>query len=110
MTPSGPGTAERQATLDRVRTLVLEALGDRRAGVYLFGSWATGTTGPASDIDIAIDPVEPLPAGVLARVREALEESTLPYRVDVVDLGDTDRDFRERVRREGVPWTASASG
>jgi len=45
----------------------------------------------------------------LARLREALEESTVPYRVDVIDLSDVDTEFRERVRREGILWIASAS-
>jgi hypothetical protein len=46
---------------------------------------------------------------VLATLRDALEESTIPYRVDVVDLAETDADFRERIRREGVLWIASGS-
>jgi len=33
----------------------------------------------------------------------------VPYRVDVVDLSDADAEFRERVRREGILWIASAS-
>lgn len=47
---------------------------------------------------------------MLARLREALEESTIPYRVDVIDLADTDPAFRERVRREDIVWSDSASG
>lgn len=58
---------------------------------------------------MAIDPLEPLPVAMLARLREALEESTIPYRVDVVDLSEADAAFRDRVHREGVVWIASAS-
>jgi len=95
--------------LERVREVVRRALGPHRAEVYLFGSWARGTQRPTSDIDLAIQTPEPLPPGVLAAVREALEESTVPYRVDVVDLAETDLAFRERVRREGILWIASGS-
>jgi predicted XRE-type DNA-binding protein len=49
-----------------------------------------------SVIDVAIDAAAPLPRGVVAALRDALEESTIPYRVDVVDLAETDLDFRER--------------
>jgi predicted nucleotidyltransferase len=98
------------AALDQVRAVVTRALGGRRATVYLFGSWATGRRHRASDIDIAIEAAEPLAPGLMARLREALEESTIPYRVDVVDLADADPAFREQVRREGVVWSASASG
>ncbi len=48
----------------------------------------------------------PLPAGALAEIREELEESGIPYQVDVVDLSQADAHLRERVLREGVLWTA----
>jgi len=97
------------AVLDRVRSIVLERLAGRPARVYLFGSWATGTRRRSSDIDVAVEAAAPLPAGLLAGLREALEESTIPYRVEVVDLADAGPAFRERVRREGVAWTVSAN-
>ena len=42
-------------------------------------------------------------------MREALEESTIPNRVDIVDLAETDAAFRDSVHREGIPWNASGS-
>lgn len=77
--------------------------------MYLFGSWAHGVQRPTSDIDVAIESAEPLPRALLASLREALEESTIPNRVDVVDLAETDAAFRGRVRREGIRWIASGS-
>jgi len=97
------------AVLDRVRSIVLERLAGRPARVYLFGSWATRTRRRSSDIDVAIEASAPLPTGMLAGLREALEESTIPYRVEVVDLTEASPAFRERVRREGIAWTVSAS-
>ena len=47
-----------------------------------------------------------LPPGLLAELREALEESTVPWRVEVVDLSETDAAFRERVLKEGIVWNA----
>ena len=101
---------ESDAVLKRVRELVTTSLEGYHVRVYLFGSHATGAVHEASDVDVAVDVVEPLPPGVLARLREALEESTIPYRVEVVDLRDADADFRERVLREGIEWNVSASG
>lgn len=91
--------------LDRVRQIVLSALGGQRARVFLFGSRATGGAARASDIDVGILPEEPLTRGTLARLREALEESTVPYAVEVVDLSTVDETFRRRVVESGVPWT-----
>jgi len=102
--PGQPG-----ATLERVRSIVFAALDGRPVTVYLFGSWARGEQRHSSDIDVAVDAPAALPPGVMARVREALEESTVPYRVDVVELRTAPPEFRDRVRREGIAWTGSAS-
>jgi hypothetical protein len=50
--------------------------------------------------------LEELPAGLLSNIREALEESHIPYRVDLLDLTEADEGFRAAVLREGIPWTA----
>ena len=97
------------ALLDRVKAIVRQTLGHTPADVYLFGSWASGTQRSTSDIDVAIESAEPLPRALLASLREALEESTVPNRVDVVDLAETDAAFRDRVRREGIRWIVSGS-
>lgn len=72
--------------------------------MYLFGSWARGQATAHSDIDIAVEPHRPLPAGVLADLRDLFEESHIPYRVEVVDLSKVDPCFRERVLKEGIRW------
>jgi hypothetical protein len=104
-----PATAADPSLLDRVKEIVRRALGSTPADVYLFGSWARGAQRPTSDIDVAIESAEPLPRALLASLREALEESTIPNRVDVVDLAETDAAFRDRVHREGILWIGSGS-
>ena len=95
-------TTPRERALDEVRRIVLHALAERDAKVYLYGSCARREARRSSDIDVAIDPKGPLPAGLIAGIRETLEESTIPYFVDVVDLGAVDPDFRRRVLRQAV--------
>ncbi|MBE0467021.1 MAG: nucleotidyltransferase domain-containing protein [Candidatus Desulforudis sp.] len=94
----------RAEQLLRVRKIVLEGLRGPQTRVYLFGSAAKGLAGAGSDIDVAVLPLESLPAGVLSSVRERLEESTIPYQVDLVDLTRTDPAFRKRVQEEGLLW------
>ncbi len=91
--------------LEEVRRIVLRCIGPARARVFLFGSRATGQATPLSDIDVAILPLEPLPDGTLSLIREVIEESSIPYRVDVVDLSTVEPAFRERVLAEGIPWS-----
>jgi len=104
-----PATVADPALLERVKGIIRRVLGHTPVDVYLFGSWARGAQRPTSDIDVAIESAEPLPRALLASLREALEESTIPNRVDIVDLAETDAAFRDQVRREGIRWIASGS-
>lgn len=99
-----PMPKRREQTLQEVRRMTRTVLGRYPVKVYLFGSWAKGTPSRHSDIDIGVDPLSPLPPGVLAVLRERFEESHIPYRVEVVDLGATDRSFRDAVIRQGMAW------
>jgi predicted nucleotidyltransferase len=92
--------------LEEVRRIVLRLLKGRQARVYLFGSWARGEACRVSDIDVAILPSEPLPAGLLPEIEEALENSLSLYPVDLVDLTTASDSFRRRVLAEGLSWTA----
>ena len=101
-----PAEAQLRADIEEVKRIVLSGLGTHRARVWLFGSHARGSGGRASDIDVAILPLEPLPAGTFARIEEALENSLVLYPVDLVDLSSADPALRERVERDGIPWTS----
>jgi predicted nucleotidyltransferase len=83
-------------------------LGDLQARVFLFGSRARGDHRAASDIDVAILPLEPIPPGVLAGIREAIEESHVPFFVDLLDLSEAPPSLGEQAMREGIEWTDSA--
>lgn len=96
-----------QVDLDEVRQIVLSGLRGYRVHVYLFGSRARGQEVAFSDIDVAVLPLEldALPEGLLSTIRESLEESHVPYIVDLVDLSQSDPAFRARVLQEGVLWS-----
>jgi len=98
-------TAGASASLAEVRRIVLRALEGRKAQVFLFGSFARGDESRVSDIDVAVLPADPLPAGLLFLIQEELENSLSLYPVDLVDLSETSAAFRERVLKEGVQWT-----
>ena len=93
------------SALDRVRAIVLRFLRGHPAEIYLFGSYARQTARPGSDIDVGIAALRPLPVGLLPALREALEESTIPQRVDVVDLSTTSADFAAAVKGQGIKWS-----
>lgn len=94
----------RQRAIEELRRTVLDALGDHDATVWLFGSCARGDVRQHSDIDIAILPRDELSLGFFGVLQADIEESTIPYDVDLVDLSHADAALVDEVRREGVKW------
>ena len=92
----------REEAIEELRRMVLHALSDHDPAVWLFGSCARGTPRQHSDIDIAILPRDELPSAVLAELAADIEESPIPYDVDLVDLRHAEPALVEEVRREGV--------
>lgn len=90
--------------LDRIRLIVFNVLRDRNCSIYLFGSRADGSYRAGSDVDIGIWAEKASDSLRLGMLREKLEESTIPYKVDVVDLRTTSVAFRENVFKNGLLW------
>ncbi|MDN3517812.1 nucleotidyltransferase domain-containing protein [Aquisalimonas lutea] len=82
---------------------ILEAHADEIACAYLFGSRATGTERPDSDIDLAVLFRDAQPRrlmGPAVALRGELEEHT-GYEVELIDLEAAPVDLVHRVLREG---------
>jgi len=72
--------------------------------IYLFGSRARKTNEPTSDIDIAIDDGSPIKLITLSNIREDIEESTVPFCVDIVDLQTVSLEMKQEILKEKVEW------
>ena len=94
----------RERAINELRRMVLAALGEHEAEVWLFGSCARDTVRQHSDIDIAILPGDDLPNGFFGELSADIEESSIPYDVDLVDLRHADPALIAEIRREGIPW------
>jgi predicted nucleotidyltransferase len=68
--------------------------------VRVFGSRVAGTSKRYSDLDLAVVGPGELDPDTLRRLREALEESDLPFRVDVIDWHAISEGFRKVVERK----------
>ena len=90
---------------------LLARLLPRSARVWVFGSRATGRARRYSDLDLLIDAGRPLGLDEAGMLREAFEESDLPYRVDIVDWHAIGDRFRSLIAAERIPLLeASTSG
>lgn len=90
--------------LQQAKLIVARQLAGHAVDAYLFGSRAKGEATRYSDIDIALLPKKTMPIALACYVREALEESTIPYQVDVVDLSQVSEKFYKKVLQEGILW------
>lgn len=93
-------------SLNLLRKIIRDIFGeDEDVEVVLFGSRARGDYTRVSDIDV----------GVLIKedkanrkkfilLKEKVENSNIPYKMDLVNLSQTSEEFRERALREGISW------
>ena len=76
----------------------------RDVRVWVFGSRAHGGARRYSDLDLALEWGRPLDVDLMGLIAEALSESDLPYKVDLVDLTLVDPAFKARVLRDCIPF------
>lgn len=69
----------------------------------LFGSRANGTAKPYSDIDLVIMGDELLPVTTMRILRDAFDDSDLPFQVDLVEWAGTSEEFRKVIETTAVP-------
>ena len=75
--------------------------------IELEAQYADGVTAcRASDIDVGVLPSGSIPDGVLSEIREELENSRIPYRVELIDLAKASPGFSAHVQRTGILWNA----
>jgi predicted nucleotidyltransferase len=86
--------------LEQVRTILQQFIPGRK--VWAFGSRATGSRmlKRFSDLDLAVEGKLTWPER--AELAEAFDESALPIKVDVVELGLVDAELRERIEKDFV--------
>ncbi len=75
-----------------VREIFARHLPDRE--VRVFGSRAVGPAKAHSDLDLAIMGEEPLPLTTMRILRDAFDDSDLPFHVDLVEWVGVSEEFR----------------
>jgi len=90
--------------IDIVKRIVLKHIPKDNFAVFLFGSRAVGNAKPLSDIDIGILGLEPLPIIIKADLETALEESIVPYKIDLIDFYKVDKDFKKEALNTIQIW------
>jgi predicted nucleotidyltransferase len=87
-------------SIEELKHFLIETFPNER--IYLFGSRARGDASEYSDVDIAIKGEKGL-VNALADARFVIEESQIPYKVDMVDLSYAPY-LESIIEKEGIVW------
>lgn len=83
--------------LDTIKSIIRRHLKGGRCEIYLFGSRVTGEFVAGSDLDVLIRADREIDLATMAFIDEALENSDLPFRVDILDYYHTSPEFLSRI-------------
>ena len=96
-----PKTTVYETSLELLENIVQDVFKNESITVILFGSRARGDNLETSDMDVGIFPRKEMNKGKIALFRERIENSNIPYKVDVVDLSQASEEFASKVFKEG---------
>ena len=82
-------TAEKE-----IKNILQNFIDFKKSKVFIFGSRAKGESRKFSDYDIGIIGRKSLGLKKISLIKGELEESDLPYRVDVVDFSTVSKNFK----------------
>lgn len=99
--------SERVEITEAQRALILDLLDKHlpNTTAWLYGSRAKGEARPQSDLDMVVF-ADPTQTRSVYDLKEAFEESNLPFRVDVFVWDSMPERFRERVLPDHVVLVA----
>ena len=80
--------------LNIVKQIVLKHVPQDEFAVFLFGSRAAGNAKALSDIDVGILGLKPLPSVITADLEFDLDESIVPFKIDLIDFYQVDEAFK----------------
>ncbi len=103
--PQASTRKDEQRYLELARKIILSHLEDVDCQVFLYGSRACGQASGRSDIDVGFLCKQPLDEQKLAEIRHSLEESIVPYPVDLTDFTSVeDASFKQQALKEAIRW------
>ena len=68
--------------------------------VWVFGSRITKNAKPFSDVDLVLKGAHAMPDPIMTRLRDAFDESNLPYQVDLIDWHNINPEFRLLIEKK----------
>lgn len=86
-----------------IKKIILSNL-PKNVEVYLFGSGVTKNHSYNSDIDVAIIPQSTFDEKIIYRIKDLIEESYVPFKVDIINLRKVSNEFKKEVFKKAKRW------
>ncbi len=90
--------------IDIVKQIVLQHIDTRQYKVFLFGSRACGNAKKFSDIDVGILGNQKFSVINKFEIEQAIDESIVPYKVDIIDFFNADNKFQTEALTHIIEW------
>ena len=84
--------------------MVLEELKNEKVKIFLFGSRARSDNFTVSDVDIGYIPKDHFNERKISSLKEKIENSTIPYKVEVVNFNSVSEDFKNEALKDIEIW------
>ncbi len=68
--------------------------------VFVFGSRSRGDHKKYSDLDLAVRAVKAIQRKTWLEIQEQFSESTLPFKVDLIEMQKIDPDFQKAIQKD----------
>ena len=91
-------------SIHNLKEHILEFLGRENIKIVIFGSRARGDNIACSDIDIGIIPKGEFNINSMTLLREFIENSNIPFKVDIVDFSSTSEQFKREALKDAEIW------
>ena len=72
--------------------------------IFLFGSRARQDHNLFSDVDIGVFPRDKSAWRKIIFLKERIEESNIPYKVEFVNLKEGSDDFKNEILKDAISW------
>lgn len=87
--------------LRSVKDIIFSVIPKDSYKVYIFGSRAIGNARKFSDIDIGIEGAK-LSIETYFKLKDAFEESNIPYTVDIIEMNETSDSFKKIAQQKVI--------